>query len=113
MGTQSLLMETGVLCVSGMMSTCAGCGDHLLQQRCGKYEKATHANRCMYLVFDEYCDNHLAQATALGNVVPMRTPKKRLIKHRDEGEFERRRTEKDRSLQRKKIRLRRRSSNEY
>lgn len=97
METQSLLMETGVLCVpnGGGCSGCAGADCHYTQQRCRRYEKATDFNRCMYLVFEEYCDNHLAQATANGHVIPIRRKKKRLI--RDEDEYDRRLREKKRT----------------
>ena len=32
-----------------------------VQSSCTYFEKARYADRCMYLVFDEYCDNLYAQ----------------------------------------------------
>ena len=31
------------------------------QEKCRHYEKSTHFCRCMYLVFDNYCDSLAAQ----------------------------------------------------
>ena len=31
------------------------------QTDCSFYEKSQHANRCMYFIFDEYCDSLKAQ----------------------------------------------------
>ena len=42
----------------------SGCGEHESheeQKTCFYYKKATHANRCMFLIFDEYCDHWGAQ----------------------------------------------------
>ena len=43
------------LCIAGMMSTCRG-ETNKEQRDCKFYEKATHENRCMYFIFEEYCD---------------------------------------------------------
>ncbi len=110
MNYQTLLQETGVLCVQGMMSTCAGCDSQRTQERCGLYEKATHHNRCMSLVFDEYCDSVAAQAASQGDYVPMK--RKLAAPIRDEDEYYRRQQERDRAMSRKKIRIRRRSADD-
>ena len=34
------------------------------QVDCGYFEKSQHANRCMYFIFDEYCDCLKAQMQA-------------------------------------------------
>ena len=110
----SLLIETGVLCVAGTMSTCAACELSMSEQeRCGRFQKASHENRCMYLVFGEYCDSMLAQAASRGHIEPIRRAKKiHKIRFRNDGEIERRRTEKNRSLERKEIRSKRRSQHD-
>lgn len=108
MDTQKLLLVTGVLCVPGLMSTCACSGSHEDQKVCGQYEKATHEHRCMYEVFDRFCDNTDAQYTARG-FEPVMKPKKKLrLKFRDPDERQRRDVERNRSVQRKRIRERRR-----
>lgn len=108
MDTQRLLLATGVLCLEGPMSTCAGFDSQRCQEGCGQYEKASFENRCMYLMFDEYCDSVDAQAASRGHVIPM----KRKVKIRDKDEYLRRRSERDRSEQRREIRIRRRFTNE-
>jgi len=40
----------------GLMHVCAECENLINQEKCHFYEKATNANRCMYLKFDEFCD---------------------------------------------------------
>ena len=41
---------------AGMMHVCDECDNPTNQEKCHFYEKATKANRCMYLKFDEFCD---------------------------------------------------------
>ena len=51
------------LCKSDQMSVCMA-NSNLKQQDCSFYEKSQHASRCMYFVFDEYCDCLRAQIYA-------------------------------------------------
>ena len=111
METQALLMETGVLCVPGIVSTCAACLEPMsVQKRCNQFEKGTEVNRCMYLVFGEFCDSMIAQATARGQVIPFKAKpkrkKKRMIRNPDE--LARREDERRRSIFRKNLREKRR-----
>jgi hypothetical protein len=55
-----------VLCHSrgNGMSLCDGCECHALQKTCPYYVKATHADRCTFLTFGEYCYHTGAQATS-------------------------------------------------
>jgi hypothetical protein len=50
-------------CQLDQMSVCMA-DNHLEQQDCSFYEEAQHASRCMYYVFDEYCDCLKAQMNA-------------------------------------------------
>ncbi|MGD8256540.1 MAG: hypothetical protein PVG70_16215 [Desulfobacterales bacterium] len=50
-------------CKSDQMSVCMA-NSHLEQQNCSFYEESQHASRCMYFVFDEYCDCLEAQMKA-------------------------------------------------
>ena len=103
-----LLMETGVLCVPGLMSTCAACCDPMSEQeRCRSFEKATNLDRCMHLVFGEFCDSMIAQAAARGQVVPFR---KKKYRYEEDDEQDRREVERKRSIQRREIRRIRRDS---
>lgn len=45
------------------MSECVGETEEE-QKKCGYYEKATNAKRCMYRVYDNYCDCLPAQLDA-------------------------------------------------
>ena len=56
------MMETQVTsyCKKGAMSVCTA-SDEKQQTGCGFYEKSRNANRCMYFIFEEYCDNLRAQ----------------------------------------------------
>ena len=47
-------------CIAGMMSTCRA-ENIKEQEKCRFYEKASYENRCMYFIFDEYCDCLKAQ----------------------------------------------------
>jgi hypothetical protein len=38
------------------------------QQKCRHYKKSTHFNRCMFLVFDNYCDSLAAQQDRNGQL---------------------------------------------
>jgi hypothetical protein len=51
------------LCRTDHMSICMA-NSHHHQHDCIFYEKAFNANRCMYFVFDEYCDCLNAQLDA-------------------------------------------------
>jgi hypothetical protein len=51
-------------CKQEEMSICtAGGCKH--QVDCSFYEKSQHANRCMYFIFEEYCDSLKAQMNAV------------------------------------------------
>lgn len=53
-------MNSICFCQCGMMSTCgASCPNE--QMGCRFYEKSHTANRCMYFVFDKFCDSVQAQ----------------------------------------------------
>ena len=56
----SLLYESPNLCKKGLMSVCSA-GNKAEQEKCAFYEKASQENRCMYFIFDEYCDCLKAQ----------------------------------------------------
>jgi len=43
------------------LSECCAHSSHDSQKECFYYRDATNAKRCMFLVFDEYCDNWEAQ----------------------------------------------------
>jgi len=47
-------------CIAGIMSTCRA-ENTKEQKKCKFYEKASYENRCMYFIFDEYCDCLKAQ----------------------------------------------------
>jgi len=56
----SLLYESPNLCKKGLMSVCSA-ENKTEQEKCVFYEKASHEDRCMYFIFDEYCDCLKAQ----------------------------------------------------
>ena len=47
------------------MSICTA-EDPRQQERCRFFEKSSHEQRCMYLIFDEYCDCLKAQMKSEG-----------------------------------------------
>jgi hypothetical protein len=51
-------------CKSGMMSVCVAASDSE-QNRCDFYEKSRLKNKCMYFIFDEYCDCLKAQMNSV------------------------------------------------
>ena len=51
------------LCKKGFMSVCSG-ENASEQEKCTFYDKASHENRCMYFIFNEYCDCLKAQMDA-------------------------------------------------
>ncbi len=51
------------LCKQEEMSMC-GADSRLQQENCSFYEKSLNANRCMYFVFERYCDCLKAQMHA-------------------------------------------------
>lgn len=51
-------------CKQEEMSICTA-GDCKQQVDCSFYEKSQHANRCMYFIFEEYCDSLKAQMNAV------------------------------------------------
>jgi hypothetical protein len=56
-------------CKQEEMSICTACTKNQ-QTGCSFYEKSRFAERCMYYIFDEYCDSLKAQMNAriaLGN----------------------------------------------
>jgi len=58
-------------CKQEEMSICTACG-RKQQIDCGFYEKSQHANRCMYFIFDEYCDSLKAQMNSTVVVISSR-----------------------------------------
>ena len=50
-------------CKKDKMSVCTA-SDDKQQVGCSFYEKSRHANRCMYFIFEEYCDSLNAQIHA-------------------------------------------------
>jgi len=58
-------MEDGTIsfCKKGMMSVCMATSD-TDQDKCVFYEKSSLKNKCMYFIFDEYCDCLKAQTEA-------------------------------------------------
>ena len=62
---QELMMDSNVsnFCRVEHMSICTA--DTAREQGdCSYFEKSQHANRCMYFIFDEYCDCLKAQMNA-------------------------------------------------
>ena len=51
-------------CKREMMSVCTAASD-TEQNRCVFYEKSSLKNKCMYFIFDEYCDCLKAQIDAV------------------------------------------------
>jgi len=51
-------------CKREMMSVCTAAGD-TEQNRCVFYERSSLKNKCMYFIFDEYCDCLKAQIDAV------------------------------------------------
>ena len=51
-------------CKREMMSVCTAASD-MEQNRCVFYEKSSLKNKCMYFIFDEYCDCLKAQINAV------------------------------------------------
>jgi hypothetical protein len=51
------------LCKLDLMSQCAANGEED-QSSCIFYEKAQYASRCMYFIFEEFCDCVKAQIAA-------------------------------------------------
>jgi hypothetical protein len=47
-------------CKKDKMSVCTA-EDPRQQEKCSFFEKSSHEQRCMYLIFDEYCDCLKAQ----------------------------------------------------
>ena len=50
-------------CKKEQMSICTA-GGRKAQSSCNFYEKSRFAERCMYFIFDEYCDSLSAQVSA-------------------------------------------------
>ena len=40
---------------TGPSTVCMSCDDHAKQKLCWKYEKASHVERCTWLIFEEFC----------------------------------------------------------
>ena len=59
--TGTTYSKTNLCKRDGPMSVCLQAKDCKEQENCTYREKATQFTRCMYLVFDEYCDNYWAQ----------------------------------------------------
>jgi hypothetical protein len=54
-------------CKRDIMSVCTAASD-VEQNRCQFYEKSRLKNKCMYFIFDEYCDCLKAQMDATKEV---------------------------------------------
>lgn len=54
-------------CKKDRMSICTA-KDCRQQEKCSFFKKASHEQRCMYLIFDAYCDCLKAQAQSNGQV---------------------------------------------
>jgi hypothetical protein len=54
-------------CKTQHMSICSA-DSRLHQEDCSFYEKSINANRCMYFVFEEYCDCLNAQMNAQNSI---------------------------------------------
>ena len=52
---QSGAAPTFVWRTVGNPSTCSKCDDHAAQKLCKMYEKASHEDRCTWLIFEETC----------------------------------------------------------
>ncbi len=52
-------------CQSEQISVCTA-GNQAEQKGCDFYERARNADRCMYFIFEEYCDSLSAQLGAAG-----------------------------------------------
>ena len=52
-------------CKKEKMSICTA-EDPRQQEKCCFFEKSSHEQRCMYLIFDEYCDCLKAQMKSEG-----------------------------------------------
>ena len=55
-------------CKRDIMSTCTA-HNHLQQKNCRFYTKSSSKNKCMYFIFDEYCDCVEAQRSIAREVV--------------------------------------------
>ena len=56
-------------CLSGDgLSTCDMAEQPKLQEKCRHYQKSTHFSRCMFLVFDNFCDSLAAQQDRNGKL---------------------------------------------
>ena len=56
-------------CKKGLISICtAGSADE--QKKCRFYEKSSYSDKCMYFIFDKYCDCLEAQMKAEKKDVP-------------------------------------------
>ena len=60
-------------CRKGKMSVCTA-RTNQQQIECCFYEKSRFADRCMYFIFEEYCDNLKAQLSADRSPIRSATP---------------------------------------
>ena len=65
MGIPIMQKEQVSYCRQEIMSVCAA-DSGKQQKHCRFYEKSNTSTRCMYYVFEEYCDCLQAQVTAHG-----------------------------------------------
>jgi hypothetical protein len=65
-GRADMYTPTINLCETGFFSWCRGSDNVEDQRLCGYFQKATHANRCMFLKqsFNNHCDSLKAQTRA-------------------------------------------------
>lgn len=63
-------------CKLDIMSVCTA-GSQQRQEACRFYEKSAYAERCMYHVFEEYCDSLAAQQYVQQSAMRMPTASQR------------------------------------
>ena len=56
-------------CKKGLISVCTAAGVDE-QKNCRFYKKSTYCDRCMYFIFDKYCDSLEAQMDDEDNDAP-------------------------------------------
>ena len=62
-----MLKDNLCLCRNDFMSICTA-ADESEQKRCKFYKKSSHSDKCMYFVFDEYCDCLEAQLATRNSI---------------------------------------------
>ncbi len=60
--------QEACFCQRDLISSCTAQG-HKQQMECRFYSKSSYNNRCMYYIFDEYCDCVEAQRSMTQEVI--------------------------------------------